>query len=440
MQQTANQPEPQPNQPRRARPVGPVPQGALVPQRVASIPIEPPHPKEVADKLNYRTASQYKMAVATADRFLTQARMAVERRAASIKKQSAQAAQDHEETLHNYQRQVNAAQTRYKQLIEQAHAKHRQAIYTSRVALNQAEAVYKEALRGVIGYGEMQLQVMALNDSRAVTHSLVAAYKGALGHDGMGDMAAFLSQMDKMIDLGRDRQTTVPLQFADALIKAVLTRHVRRAGENKADAEKLKQMATARLTTIQGFLMEKRKDATPTEVRAVYIAVHDWLSKAAGTPFDLALDRLKLDVDATVRREQTRLAPLIETAAQQCNHIHLLQPVAASYHQAQRVFTSSEIAAKNVLQSEITRIEAQLEKEIQLADAMVVGMDHTAAKRLAEAKRGHANARKLVVIWGRVLDGLEEVSGWQKMKWRFGENFDHQAFWDEFRLKQITQD
>jgi hypothetical protein len=131
---------------------------------------------------------------------------------------------------------------------------------------------------------------------------------------------------------------------------------------------------------------------------------------------------------------------LIETAAQQCNHIHLLQPVAASYHQAQRVFTSSEIAAKNVLQSEITRIEAQLEKEIQLADAMVVGMDHTAAKRLAEAKRGHANARKLVVIWGRVLDGLEEVSGWQKMKWRFGENFDHQAFWDEFRLKQITQD
>ena len=51
MQQTANQPEPQPNQPRRARPVGPVPQGALVPQRVASIPIEPPHPKEVADKL-----------------------------------------------------------------------------------------------------------------------------------------------------------------------------------------------------------------------------------------------------------------------------------------------------------------------------------------------------------------------------------------------------
>lgn len=440
MQQTAKQQEPQPNQPRRAPRPPAGPQGALVPQRVASIPIEPPSPKEVAERLEYRTAAQYKKAVATAERFLAQARMAVDRRAASIKKAERQATLDHEETLHNYQRQVAAAQTRYKQLIEQAHAKHRQGLFQARVALNQAEDVYKETLRGIVGYGELQLQVMALADSRAVTQSLVAAYKGSLGHDGMGDLGMFLSHLDKMIDLARDRQAVVPLQFADALIKAVLARHVRKAGENKEEAARIKQVAGARLTSIQGFMLEKPKDATPQEVRAVYMAVHDWLSKAAGTPFDLALDRLKLDVEATVRREQTRLAPLIESAAQQCNHLHLVQPVAASYHQAQRVFTSSEAAAKNVLQGELARIEGQLEKEIQMADAMVIGMDHTAHRRLAEAKRGFANARKLVNVWGKVLDDLEdEVSGWQRMMWRFTESFDHQGFWDEFRLKSASQ-
>jgi hypothetical protein len=67
-------------------------------------------------------------------------------------------------------------------------------------------------------------------------------------------------------------------------------------------------------------------------------------------------------------------------------------------------------------------------------------MDHTAAKRLAEAKRGYGNARKLVNSWGKVLDDLEEgVSAWQRMMWRFTEGFDHQAFWDEFRLKSIEQ-
>jgi hypothetical protein len=440
MQQNAKLNEPQPNQPRRRMPAVAGTQGALVPQRVASIPIEPPHPKEVAERLEFRTAAQYKKAVALADRYLMQARMAVEWRAASINKAERQATVDHEETLSNYQRQVNTAQTRYKQLIEQAHAKHRQGLYQARVALNQAEGVYKEALRGIIGYGELQLGAMALNDARAVTHSLVAAYKGALGPDGLGDMPMFLSHLDKTIDLARDRQTVVPLQFADALVKAVLTRHVRKAGENKTEVDRLKQMASARLTTIQGFLLEKPKDATPNEIRAVYVAVHDWLSKAAGTPFDLALDRLKLDVESTVRREHARIAPLLEAAAQQCNHLHLLQPVAASYHQAQRVFNSSEVAAKHGLQNELARIEGQLEKEIQLADAMVIGMDHTAAKRLAEAKRGYGEARKLVNRWGKLLDELEEVGGWLKMKWRFTESFDHQAFWDEFRLKQATAD
>jgi hypothetical protein len=438
MQQSARQNEPQPNRPQRQpRPAGPA--GALVPQRVASIPIEPPSPKEVADRLEYRNAAQYKKAVATAERFLAQARMAVDRRTASISKQERQATLDHEETVHNYQRQVAAAQSRYKQLIEQANSRHRQGLFQARVALNQAEDVYKEALRGIVGYGELQLQVMALNDARAVTHSLVSAYKSALGPDGLGDLGLFLSNLDKMIDLARDRGTVVPLQFADALVKAVVSRHVRRAGENKAEAERLKQMATARLTSIQGFMLEKPKDQTPQDVRAVYLAVHDWLSKAAGTPFDLALDRLKLDVEATARREATRLQPLIEAAAAQCNHLHLIQPVAAAYHQAQRVFTRSEVAARNGLQGELARIEGQLEKEIQMADAMVVGMDHTAAKRLAEAKRGYAEARRLVSRWSKTIDDLEEeVSGWQRMMWRFTEGFDHQQFWDEFRLKSAS--
>ncbi|MOA52764.1 hypothetical protein D3C78_1761130 [compost metagenome] len=65
-------------------------------------------------------------------------------------------------------------------------------------------------------------------------------------------------------------------------------------------------------------------------------------------------------------------------------------------------------------------------------------MDHTAAKRLSEAKRGYGEARKLVSRWGKVLDDLEEIGGLQRMMWRFTEGFDHQAFWDEFRLKQAS--
>src|SRR5688572_23944186 len=102
VKQTARQnDEPQKRRPQRAQ----APQGALVPARVAQIPIEPPTPDEVADKLSFRSAAQYKKVVAMADRFYQQARYAVERRAASVKKAERQAQVDHEETATNYQRQ-----------------------------------------------------------------------------------------------------------------------------------------------------------------------------------------------------------------------------------------------------------------------------------------------------------------------------------------------
>lgn len=424
----------------------PAQQGALVPARVSSMPVEPPHPREVEDKLEFKTAQQYKKAVHLADRYYWQAQLAVDRRMASVKKAERQAKVDHDETASNYQRQVVQAQARYRQYLEQCHAKHRQTLFAARQAANQAELNYKETLRAVPGYGELQLRVLALNDSRAVTLSLIAAYKGGLGPDGMGNITMFLNALDKTIDLARDRQAVVPMQFAEALLKAVVSRQVRALAADKTEVERLKQEAGSRLVAIKNFLVEaqttgtvKGGDGTPAAIRSVYFAVHEWLSKAAGTPFELAMDRLKLDVEATVRREQRHLESQIQAAIATSKQMHLIHPVATAYQHAQRVLLSSEQAAKNVLHAELTRVEVQLEKEVQMADAMVVGMDHTAAKRLSEAKRSLNDARKMVRIWSRVLGEFEEITRWQRFVWRLVDRHDQDAYWEDLRARQMAR-
>ncbi|HEY9721446.1 MAG TPA: hypothetical protein V6D47_05505 [Oscillatoriaceae cyanobacterium] len=429
--QTAKVSEAQSKQRKRA-PMG----GALVPSGLASVPIEPPYPKEVAEKLEFRTAAQYRKAIALAERYSTQAKLAVDRRAASIKKAERQAQVDHEETASNYRRQVTQARTRHRALLEQVHGKHRQALFQARSSASRTEEVYREVLRGLPGYGELVLRSLALQDARVVTHSLVSAYKGALGPDAMGDMNVFLYGIDRTLDLARDRGAIAPVRFADALVKAVLHRQIRRAGPDKEEIERLKQITGTRVQLMQSYLAEMREDAVPDVVRDVYQAVHDWLAQAAGTPFDVALDRLKLDVDATVRKEQKQLEGQIQLAAHQCNKLAQVRPVFDAYQEAQRVLISSEHAARGVLNGEVGRINAQLDKEIQLADAMVIGMDHTAAKRLTEAKRQHGEARKLVGLWRRELEDLEEVGGWQRFVWKMTEGFDYQAFWEHFHARR----
>lgn len=412
---------------------------AMVPARVASMPIEPPHPKECRDKLEFKSAGQYKKAVLLADRYYWQAQMAVERRMASVKKAERQALVDHEETASNYQRQVMLAQTRYRTLVEQCHAKHRQTLVAARTSAANSEGVYKEALRTIPAYGELQLQVLALNDARAVTLGLVAAYKGALGPDGLGRFMNYLNALDKTIDLARDRRCVVPMQFTEALVKALTARHVRHHAADKEEVARIRQEAGARLVAIKGLLSENHIDNTPPAIRTIYFAVHEWLSKAAGTPFELAMDRLKLDIEAAVRKDQRDLENRIHAAIQSSSQINLLQPVANAYQHAQRVLLSSEQAAKNVLYAELTRVEAQLEKEVQMADAMVVGMDHTAAKRLAEAKRSLGTARKLVRAWHRVLGELEVITRWQKLIWRLTDGHEHDSYWDDLRGKQVSR-
>jgi hypothetical protein len=422
-----------------ARMAAPRSVGSNLPARVASMPIEPPHPREVEDKLQFRTAAQYKKAVMLAERYLWQARLAIDRRAGTVKKAERQAKQDHEETGGNFQRQLAQAQSRYKSYIEQCHGKHRQAIYQARVSASQAEDIYKTALASVPGYGQLRLRAMALNDSRAVTLSLVSSYKAALGPDGLGNMHIFLAGLDKTIDLARDRSSVVPMQFAESLLKAVVQRQLRNVAADKEEVERLKVAGGGRLMLIQSFLAEQTLDTTPASVRTAYFAVHEWLGKASGTPFDLALDRLKRDVESLIRKEQSHLEHQIETALQHSDNLHLLRPVAESYDRAQRVLISSEQAAKNVLHQEISRIEVQLEKEIQLADAMVIGMDHTAARRLAEAKRAYNGARKMAGRWQRVLEELQEIGAWQRFIWRLTENFDLDCFWLDLRAKQMNR-
>lgn len=442
--QTAKNHASQPMTPTKAR--SHAPQGALVPARVASMPIEPPHPKEVRDKLEFTSAATYKKAIQLADRYYWQAQLAVERRAASVRKAERQAQVDQAETQSTYQRQLNAAQVRYRQLVEQAHGKHRQAVFAARQHARQAEDVYKEVLQGVHGYGELQLRSLALADARALTSALIQAYKGALGPDGLGDLAAFLSAFDRVLDLARDRRMVVPVQFAESLIKALVQRQVRhlasggaKAADPKAEAERLKQAAGQRLTAIKVFTTEVGGDATPPSIRTIYFSVHDWLAKAPGTPFELAMDRLKLDVEASTRREQRNLEDQMKVAVQACTRMNQIRPVAEAYQAAHRVLLSSEQAAKNVLHADLQRIEVALQRELQMAEAMVVGMDHTSAKRLAQAKKDLAGARKMVNRWFRVLEDLQEVGRWQKLVWRVMERFDYEGYWEDVRSKQMAR-
>lgn len=442
--QTAKQTASQPTTPNRHR--GPAPGNALVPARVTSMPIEPPHPREVRQKLEFSSAASYKKAIQLADRFYWQAILAVDRREASVRKAERQAQVDQAETQSSYQRQLTAAQKRYRELIEQAHAKHRQAVFSARQQARQAEEVYKTVLQGVPGYGELQLRSLALADARAMTAALIQAYKGALGPDGLGDMMSFLTAFDRVLDLARDRRMLVPVQFAESLIKALVQRQLRhlasggaRVTDAKGDAERLKQAAGARLLAIKDFVSEQGTDGTPPAIRTIYFSVHDWLAKTPGTPFDLAMDRLKLDVEATTRREHRNLEDQMKVAIQACTRMGQIRPVAEAFQAAQRVLISSEQAAKNVLHGELQRIEVALQREVQMAEAMVVGMDHTSAKRLAQAKKDLAYARKMVNRWFRVLEDLQEIGRWQKLCWRVMEGFDHEGYWDDVRTKQLAR-
>ena len=226
--QSAKRNDNQPQQPAgSARSQQVQPSNALVPARVASMPIEPPHPKEVRDKLEFTSAATYKKAVQLADRFYWQAQLAVDRRIASVKKAERQAQIDQTDTASSYERQVAAAHQRYRQVMETAQAKYRQTLFICRQNGRQAEDVYKEVLAGVAGYGDLQLRSLALADARSLTTTLIQAYKGSLGPDGLGNIYGFLAAVDRAIDHARDRQMIVPVQFAESLIKAIAQRQIR---------------------------------------------------------------------------------------------------------------------------------------------------------------------------------------------------------------------
>jgi hypothetical protein len=418
--------------------------GALVPSGVATLPIEPPHPREVRHKLLYTSAATYKKAVQLAERYVWQARMAVERREATLKKLERQADAERGETQLTYERQVGTAQQRYRSFLEQAHAKHRHAVHHARQATRQAEDVYKAVLQQVPGYGELQLQALALADARALTASLVQGYRSALGPDGLGDIVEFLRAFDRVLDHARDRQMVVPVQFAEATIKGLLQRQLRHLAasggatpEARAEGERIKQAASTRLNAIQEVLGEQGRDTTPPSIRTIYFAVQDWLGKAPGSPFDLALDRLKLDVEATSRREQRALEDQMKVAIQACAQVHEIRPAAEAYQAAQRILASSEQAARNVLTSDLARVEVALERELQMAEAMVVGMGHSRSKKLALARKDVVRARKMARRWSLVVEGLQEIGTWQRLKWRLFERFDVETFWDDVNARQV---
>ncbi|MEB3328864.1 MAG: hypothetical protein VKQ33_06490 [Candidatus Sericytochromatia bacterium] len=407
------------------------------------MPIEPPHPREVRHRLLYTSAATYKKAVTLAERYGWQARMAAERRDATLKKLERQAEAEKGETRLTYERQVAAAQQRYRSFLEQAHAKHRHAVHHARQAARQAEDVYKAVLQRVPGYGELQLQALALADARALTTSLVQGYRSALGPDGLGEIVEFLRAFDRVLDHARDRQMVVPVQFAEAVIKGLVQRQLRHLAASagatpaaRAEGERIKQAASGRLSAIQEVLAEQGRDTTPPSIRTIYFAVQDWLSKAPGSPFDLALDRLKLDVEATSRREQRALEDQMKVAIQSCAQAPEIRPAAEAYQAAQRILSSSEQAARNVLTSDLARVETALERELQMAEAMVVGMDHSRSKRLAQARKDLVRARKMARRWDLVLEGLQEVGAWQRLKWRLFEGFDLELFWGEVQARQ----
>lgn len=412
--------------------------GALVPSRLASMPIEPPHPKEVADKLAFRTAAEYQRAVQCAERYWTQARMAVERRTASIAKAERQAKVDHEETARNYERQVATARQRHQSFVEQVHAKARGAVHSARIAATQAEGVYVAALSAIPGFGPLQLEAMAFHDARNVALALVNAYKAALGPDGLGPLSVFLFGLDRFIDMARDRRAQMPLQFAELLVKAVVQRQVRHYAADAEEVARLKRMGGSRLVAIQAALGDLNEEGTPTVVVSSYRNVREWLAQAKGSPFDLALDRLKLDVETAVRRELARLQPQLELAKSEAHGLSAIRTVVEAHQRAQRQLFSTEAAARGLLNEELARIDAQLERDMQLADAMVIGMDHTAAQRLAEAKRMQAEAKKMVKRWARVIGDLQDLSGWQRFRWRVIEGFDLDAFWNEAHARMAA--
>ncbi|MEB3196046.1 MAG: hypothetical protein VKP62_02475 [Candidatus Sericytochromatia bacterium] len=439
--QSAKKREKQPEHALRGRPQRP--ESALLPAPISSITLEPPHPKEVRYKLQFVSAQSYKKAVTLADRYYWQAQMAVERREASLAKFDKQAQLDQAETQATYHRQVAAAQQRYRAFIEQAHARQRQALHQARQRARQAEDVYKAVLENVPGYGELQLKALALADARALTSSFIQSYRSSLGPDGLGDLFSFLRAFDRVLDHARDRQMVVPVQFAEAVLKGILQRQLRHLISNsgkevdaRSEGERLKQATQTRLSAISEFLSEDTRDATPPSIRAIFFAVGDWLAKSPGTPFDLALDRLKLDVEATARREQRSLEDQMKVAIQTCPQAQQIRPAAEAYQAAQRIMSSSEQAARNVLQSELVRIESALERELQMAEAMVLGMSQKQTTRIEQAKRDIAKAKKLVRRWHLEMTRMQEVGTFQRLRWRFLEGFHLEEFWDELQHRQ----
>jgi hypothetical protein len=408
---------------------------ALVPSGIQALPIEPPDPSEVADRLTFKNAVSYQAAIALAQGYRRQARLAVERRMASIRKGERLTHAESQETQLTHDRQMAQAHLRYKALIEQAHGKHRQILHQARLRAYRAEEQYKKALSFFPEYGACELKRLALQDAHLVFMSIQEAYQGVLGPDGLGELGEFLARLDKSIDLARERRAIAPLQFIETLITGVLHRQVLKLGRDQQAVERLKQVAGTRLLVLQGLLAQTPEDTTPEEARAIYQSVRAWLAQAAGTPFGLALERIKRDMAAFIRQEQEVLETAGQSAARRCENLQQLGPALEAYAEARRLLHGTEQAARSALQHELAKIDARLEKERHLIEALVIGLDHTAAKRLEEARRSHQTARKLVTRWGKELRRLEALTGFQKFMFKQFEGFDAERFWKNFHLR-----
>lgn len=406
---------------------------APVPSRAEQLAPEPPSPSQLAAELEYAGPDAYRHAVETALQQLQRARRALAQRHAQLAKAEARAEQEQAETAETYARQLRTIQARYASWVLEAHARHEATRRQAAGPRLAAEAALAAACAAAGAHGELRLEARRLGEARAVARGLGQLAKRTLGLGGLGDWRALARGLAPFVHDALERRDPETAAMVDALLQAVLRTHAiqaRAQGPEQARAlvAEMKALTAPMLASL--WRAQASAPYQPAPLGQVFGDVARWLRGAEPGAAEAALDRLRLDVEMVARQSERSLKAALALTPAEPEAAGAISRAEAALSEAERLEQGLAQAASAALGHDLSYLEREREKGARLADALVVGMDQTAGRALAEARAQLGRTRALEQAWLDELRGLEQApSAWERFAWRTWHGLDLGGFW-----------
>lgn len=394
-----------------------------------------PGPSQLARELEFSSAATYRRAVDLAFMHLEQTRRVLAHRQSQLERASARAEKEQAETTRTYTRQLHTIESRYAAWVREAHARHAGARAEAARPRLEAEAALAEACAAAGPWGALRLEARRLDEARALARELGHLAKRTLGLGGLGDWRAFSSGVRLHAREAEARRSPETAALLDALLQAVMRTHAVQARAKGPDHARalVAEMKALNAPELAALWRLREADAYFTAgLGRVFAEVTRWLRGAEPGAAEAALDRLRLDVEMLARQSARSLkAALALTPPAEPEAAAAVSSALQALAEAERLESGLAQAAAAALQHDLSYLDGEREKGSRLADALVVGMDHTAGRALADARSRLQHARDLETAWLREIQALEQApSGWERFAWRAWRGLDLDAFWE----------